>query len=361
MSISPEEMARRQAACEHVADLIKTVYAGKPSSKDFQPKRISASSLVSKTAEKIAQELIEAHDAHERGAMPLFKGNYWGFWGDMASERVLEGPEVDVDGAEFWVTHDLGNGWIISAHPDGVKVVDSKYVVLCEQKNYDKVNAKKQIVALRQGALYLAMMRAQWLRSNPVLSQVHFVADLNYERESKPWTWQPHFVPAGVVRSICSPRPPGEAYPQAFADEDLDVHLAQMVEKANHIVLAVENKDLDYARKWDSEHLEEFGVAVEQTTEGQELLGLAAEYVELSQTAEQIDLRKKAIRDRLAQAARLGGNEWSEGGYVVRIQKMTLPGKWNKMLAEKDGVLNKYFTPGQASERVVVNGPEALG
>lgn len=349
------EMARRQAACDEVAQRIRSVYAGKASAKEFATKRVSGSSLVSKTAEQIAQELLDAHTLIENGGRIPMTGSYWSFWGDMASTRIFEGEEVNVDGTEFWVTYDIGDGWVVSCHPDGAKIVDNKYVVVLEQKNYARpADGKKKIIILRQAALYLAMMRAQVKKTGGFL----FAEDPNYVRPCKPFPWTGELIAAGVVRSVCCPRPPGEATGVAFSDEDLDAHLEHMVQKALHIKEAVEKRDIDIARLWDSEHPDEFGGGVDAPSNEDEVRALAAEYVELQEAEKNIAARKEAIKIQLRMAAEANGNEWSNAGYVVKIENATTPGKWNKALAEEMGVLEKLFTPGKPSSRLLVSGPE---
>lgn len=355
--IDNEEMQRRAKACEMVADSVRSVYAGMPSSKGFVPKTISASRLVSRRAVVIAKDLIDAHHLHEQNALAPFDGSYWGFWGDMASTRVLEGPEVNVDGAEFHVTADIGNGWKVSAHPDGVKVVDvdgHQYAVLTEQKNFDVVTHEKRVLALRQGALYLAMMQAKVKETGGYL----FNEDPNYNRPAKPFGWHGDIKAAGVVRSICSPRPPGEAYPQPFSDEDLSSFLSEMTLKAEHIATAVDTKDLDYARKWDSEHPKEFGGEA-GTPELKQAIEIITEYKQIDAAIKELEQRKKELRPNLEALAEANNGRFETEGYTIKVIEAKSPDKVDKKAMERDGVFGKYITAGGTHTRLVVNLPGA--
>lgn len=352
----PTEMERRKRAVETIAESVRTVYAGKPSSKKFEGKRISASALVGNTAEETARVLIEAHKLLASGGEIPMEGSYWQFWGDMASQRVLEGPEVNVDGAEFWVTIDLDDGWIVSAHPDGSKVVKIdgiKYVGFIEQKNWQNTDSKKRIIALRQAALYLAMARARVRQTGGYL----FDADPNYTRPCRPFGWTGDIQPAGIVRSICGPTPPGEVFAVPFTDQELDDHLVKMTEKARHIKVAVETWDIDYARKWDSEHRDEFGgpTDVPEVNEAKEMI---AEYKRVSAAIDELEKRKKELRPHLVLLAEANERKRFEAdGFTVKLIEKTSAASFDKKLMESDGVLERYMKPGKSYTELRVTVP----
>lgn len=350
-----EEMERRQRACELVAEMIREVYAGKPSSKEFLRARISASSIVSKTAESYAKELIQAYETLEAGGAIPMKGSYWGFWGDMASTRILEGPEVNIDGTEFWVYADLGDGWIMSAHPDGAKKVeidDRKYVVLVEQKNYDNVTPKKRLVALRQGALYAGMIRATLKQTGGYV----FGDDPNYLRPGKHLSVLGDEGIAGVVRSICSPRPPGEAHPYAFSDEDMDAWFEQCVLKAQHVKIAVEMRDLDYARKWDSEHVDEFG-GIDAST-GDERKQVIAEFVSLRKAAKDIKDKMEEMRPTVAKIANDYAGRFELDGYSAKFVEASGRTYIDANALRADGIdVEKYTKKAPPTRRLLASMP----
>lgn len=271
---------------ERVAERVRKRYrpAGNVHVPMWESKSIGGSSLVSKTAREIAEKIIEQREDDV--------DKKWAFLGNTIGDAALE----DVKHKEVRFEKDIGGGWTISGHCDGIEATNAG-VIVYEHKYFLKNETEKQEKATRQAMLYLA------LGAHKVAHEGTTTFPIASYAEGPDFTWDRNWGPLGVVTCI-APSHLGEGcvVTREVSREECEEVLAFYEEKAGFIVAAVDSGDLTWAEKWDQGPLgiQEFSdrpiVEMKERIEDEKLDELIREYKHYQDEKNLADRRIRNIK-----------------------------------------------------------------
>jgi len=326
-------------ALEAAAELVRASYAGKnhQAVPTVGAKALRGSSLVRETATEYARRLISGED--------LDIDSYWGYLGN----TLADGAFARLPSREIVFKLPLWDDWVLGGHADAMFHRDGG-VVMCEHKFANNPNDDAKLeLAFRQPTLYLALadLLAQQAFQRGE-SQCVFPSEFP-ERGYAPFTWLPHYHPAGIVTAIAPPRPPPKVITKPLTPENLAEVREMYLTKAKCITDAADTGDLAHAQAWDDSDVGrlEFARNLADLQSGpRELQSLLPEYHNLTEMVGELERQKAKLKAEILNTLEHTGLKHAEakGFAVTMISKRNADrGDVKALLAAG---LRQYVIPG---------------